>query len=756
MNIKRKLITFVLSFAMLLSFIPTLSVQAATTDFKIISDTEVTAKQTKAWAKSKGATQTFINLVDLYYKYAPDHGDVNPAIAYVQAAKETGFGNFGGVLDESYHNPCGLKKSTGGDDTDPNAHQRFNSWDEGVQAHLDHLALYAGAAGYPRSDTYDPRHFVTVKGKATTVNSLGTKWAPSVTYGEEVNQSYKNLMDFAGVDYPKDTSNNTTNNNTTNNNTNTNNNQSSNAKPNPGKSESKPSSLSASDVIPENKLQENKPQENKPNITSTIGWKSENGAWYYYKSDNTKAVGWINPDGSWYYLKDDGKMTTGWQKDNGKWYYFDKSGAMVKGWKLIDGDWYLLSDSGDMTTGIQFDGSALYYLNDSGVMANYDGWKKIDDKWYYFGQGGKIKTGWFKEGNNWYYLQGDGSMVTGLKKIDNKNYMFNNNGTLAISWVQLNNNWYYFNTDGSMATGWIIDNGTYYLLYDTGAMAKGWINLDGAWYYLANSGAMATGWVTSNGDYYYLDPSTGRMLTNTTIDGYKIGSDGKRQGTASNQSNDDKTGTNTPTPTNNNSSSGKKTIVIDAGHDYGKDYGAESTLSGVTYSETVLNMQVADKLKTELQNRGYNVIMTRNLGEQPSYGSLMASLTHRVDVANNANADFFISIHHNSAGETAHGVLTLYSSETQDDSFGGKLDSARIEKSKEIATEINNNIASKLNLYNRGGQEQNLFVCRNTNMPAVLVEVGFITNQDEAIRCSDPASQQKVAEAIAEVIAQNI
>ncbi len=770
MNIKRKLTTFVLSFAMLLSFIPTLSVQAATTDFKIISDAKVTAEEAEDWAKSKGATKTFINLADLYYKYAPDHGNVNPAIAYVQAGKETGFGNFGGVLDESYHNPCGLKKSTGGDDTDPNAHQKFNSWDEGVQAHLDHLALYAGAGGYPRSDTYDPRQFRTVKGTATTVNSLGTKWAPSVTYGEEVNQLYKDLMDSAGVDYPKDT----TNNSTDNDDQSSNDTQSSNEKPNPGTPESKPGALNFSDVISENKsILENKTKDDKPNITSTIGWKNENGAWYYYKSDNTKAIGWIKPDSNWYYLKDDGKMATGWQKDNSAWYYLDNSGAMVRGWKLIGNDWYFLSDSGTMLTGIQFDGSALYYLKDSGEMATYDGWKKINNKWYYFYQGGKIKTGWIKDSGDWYYLQGDGSMVTGLKKIDGKNYMLNNNGTMATGWVQLNNNWYYFNTDGSMATGWIIDNKTNYLLYDTGAMAKGWINIDGTWYYLANSGAMTTGWVTSNGDTYYLDPSTGRMLTNTTIDGYKIGSDGKRQAASTSKSNDDKSTANTSTSKsnddksaantstndsslNNNSSNGKKTIVIDPGHDYGKDYGAESTINGVTYSETVLNMQVADKLKTELQNRGYNVIMTRNLGEKPSYGSLMTSLTHRVDAANKASADFFISIHHNSAGETAKGVLTLYSSETQDASFGGKLDSARIEKSKQIATQINNNIASKLNLYNRGGQEQNLFVCRNANMPAVLVEVGFITNADEAVRCASPASQQKVAEAIAEVIAQNI
>ena len=87
MNIKKTIITFVLTFAMVLSLMPTLSVQAATTDFKIISDTEVTVKQAKNWAKSKGATETFINLADLYYEYSSDCGDVNPAIAYVQAAK---------------------------------------------------------------------------------------------------------------------------------------------------------------------------------------------------------------------------------------------------------------------------------------------------------------------------------------------------------------------------------------------------------------------------------------------------------------------------------------------------------------------------------------------------------------------------------------------------------------------------------------------------------------------------------------------
>ena len=86
---------------MVLVLIPITNVQAAITDNKIISETKVTAKQAEEWAESKGATDTFIGLAQLYWKYAPEHGDVNPAIAYIQAAKETGYGNFGGVLDES-------------------------------------------------------------------------------------------------------------------------------------------------------------------------------------------------------------------------------------------------------------------------------------------------------------------------------------------------------------------------------------------------------------------------------------------------------------------------------------------------------------------------------------------------------------------------------------------------------------------------------------------------------------------------------
>jgi len=136
--------------------------------------------------------------------------------------------------------------------------------------------------------------------------------------------------------------------------------------------------------------------------------------------------------------------------------------------------------------------------------------------------------GWKQLNNIWYFFNDSGAMITGLNQIDNKTYMFYSSGAMATGWMQVSNYWYYFNNSGSMSSGWISYNGVWYYLYDTGAMAKGWINLNGTWYYLKTSGAMTTGWVNSGSDSYYLEPSTGRLRVDTTIDGYKIGSDGKK------------------------------------------------------------------------------------------------------------------------------------------------------------------------------------------------------------------------------------
>lgn len=151
----------------------------------ILGEPRASAAEAQAWARSQGASRTFVRLAPLYWQLAPQRG-IRPEIAYAQAAKETAFGRFGGVLDASFRNPCGLKKTAGGGNYDPDAHRRFPSWRAGVTAHLDHLALYAGAPGYPKARTPDPRHFPFLHGRAPTVQALGGNWAPSPTYGREI------------------------------------------------------------------------------------------------------------------------------------------------------------------------------------------------------------------------------------------------------------------------------------------------------------------------------------------------------------------------------------------------------------------------------------------------------------------------------------------------------------------------------------------------------------------------------------------
>lgn len=85
---------------------------------------------------------------------------------------------------------------------------------------------------------------------------------------------------------------------------------------------------------------------------------------------------------------------------------------------------------------------------------------------------------------------------------------------------------YYLQADGSMATGWVSNNGDWYYLDGSGSMQTGWKQVGYSWYYLEAQGKMKTGWFRDvDGKYYYLYPS-GAMAYNTTIGGFKLGSNG--------------------------------------------------------------------------------------------------------------------------------------------------------------------------------------------------------------------------------------
>ncbi len=153
----------------------------------ILGPAQVTDTQACYWALDRGAELWFgCGLVRTYWRLAPLLG-VRPEVAYAQACHETGFGRFGRAVTREHHNYCGLKVTapTGADDN-PDAHARFPTPEVGVLAHLEHLALYAAAPGFPRATPVDPRHFGFLLGHAPTLEDLSGRWAPSPTYHENI------------------------------------------------------------------------------------------------------------------------------------------------------------------------------------------------------------------------------------------------------------------------------------------------------------------------------------------------------------------------------------------------------------------------------------------------------------------------------------------------------------------------------------------------------------------------------------------
>jgi N-acetylmuramoyl-L-alanine amidase len=176
----------------------------------ILGKSNVTYKQLETFIKSvKTANKLMLKNLPIMWKVANDRG-ILVELFVSQIIVETGYMNFGGVLDASFHNTCGLKTTKGGSNYSANAHMRFKSWEEGINAHADHLALYAGAKGFPRyspncashpnenyksnGTTLDPRHFPYLYGKCKTVESLEGNWATSKGYANKLKTVMKQIQ----------------------------------------------------------------------------------------------------------------------------------------------------------------------------------------------------------------------------------------------------------------------------------------------------------------------------------------------------------------------------------------------------------------------------------------------------------------------------------------------------------------------------------------------------------------------------------
>jgi hypothetical protein len=144
-------------------------------DVAILAPPTVTLPQLQRYATTRGATARYRELMFYVWHQSAAYG-VDPAVPAAIMDHETAGGHFGGVLGPEHHNWGGIKTTTGGDNSDPDAHARFPDDETGVRAVIQHAALYAGV-WIPGELRVDPRHFDSIRGTAPSLLSDGWRWA---------------------------------------------------------------------------------------------------------------------------------------------------------------------------------------------------------------------------------------------------------------------------------------------------------------------------------------------------------------------------------------------------------------------------------------------------------------------------------------------------------------------------------------------------------------------------------------------------
>lgn len=173
-------------------------------------------------------------------------------------------------------------------------------------------------------------------------------------------------------------------------------------------------------------------------------------------------------------------------------------------------------------------------------------------------------------------------------------------------------------------------------------------------------------------------------------------------------------------------------IILDAGHG-GSDEGAKVN----AFMEKKIALTATFLTKKHLEEMGYRVIMTRS---RDTY----LPLQRRVSIANKTKGSLFVSLHFNSSPSAeAQGIEVFY--------YDSK-EMWRTRASKRLANCILYRIVDQTEAISRGIKQGNFHVIRETEMPAVLIEGGFITNQDERGKLRDKTYLDRLAIGIAQGI----
>ena len=556
-----------------------------------------------------------------------------------------------------------------------------------------------------------------------------------------------------------------------------------------------------------------KPAAPKPTVAQKQGWVQSGGAWYYYYQGNVVRNAWVGS----YWLGADGKMATsswvdggryyvgangvwdknakkqeavkpvapkpaevkkqGWVKEGNTWYYFE-NGVLARN-KWISSTYWVGAD-GKMVTNAWVD-NGRYYVGTNGAwvkdakkpeavkpVEKKQGWVKEGNAWYFYYQGQITKNAWVGS----YWLGADGKMATS-SWVDNGRYYVGANGVWDKNakkqeapkpvekkqgWVKEGNTWYYYENgilarnkwigstywvgaDGKMATDAWVDNGRYYV-GTNGTWVKdakkpeaskpvekkqGWKKENNVWYYYNEDGTLARNKWAGN---YWLG-SDGKMATNAWVDNgrYYVDANGAWVKDAFKDKNT------------------KRSIFLDPGHG-GSDPGAIS--GGVR--EKDLTLSVYNKVSSKLASLGYTVLTSRNVDKD-------VDLVDRADQANKANADMLLSIHFNAGGRgIARGIETYYYQATADRvpkiNKENHNNAERLERSRKLANKVQQNLLYQTGANDRGVKRASFTVLRETSIPSILVELGFIDNPEERNKIKTNEYQERLANGIVDGIVE--
>ncbi|MGM9986786.1 MAG: N-acetylmuramoyl-L-alanine amidase [Bacillaceae bacterium] len=168
-----------------------------------------------------------------------------------------------------------------------------------------------------------------------------------------------------------------------------------------------------------------------------------------------------------------------------------------------------------------------------------------------------------------------------------------------------------------------------------------------------------------------------------------------------------------------------KVIILDPGH--GGNDGGTTGFRGTKEKE--LTLKTANRIKTELQSLGATVILTRT-------NDTYVDLSDRIIFAHEFKGDAFISLHYDSnEHKNADGITTFFYDDKKD---------------KQLGISIHQKLIAATNLKDRNVTFGNLQVLRHNERPAILLELGFLSNAQEETTVTETNYQTKVSKAIAD------